>query len=193
VQSKVTWKLLLTLPKSPLILIPSQPLLQAVSAKGCHSAYSHCSHRLPVPPLTVKLASRPPGSQRAGTSVCLCIRQPPPTAMPFILFLCRTWAHAPPLSSLQLGLPSARLLSSVSFADPHSASQSRVATSVIDYLPNASGCPLMAQPLHEKDMNALGAGSLPERRLLANGKPAPQVGLQSGHCGALLLSHPRVA
>ncbi len=45
----------------------------------------------------------------------------------------------------------------------------------------------MAQPLHEKDMNALGAGSLPERRLLARGKPTPQVCLQS------LLPHPRVA
>ncbi len=54
--------------------------------------------------------------------------------MPFILFLCRTWAHAPPESTLQLGLLSARLLSFVLFADPYSASQSRVATSAIDYL-----------------------------------------------------------
>jgi len=107
--------------------------------------------------------------------------------MPFILFLCRTWAHAPPKSTLQLGLLSARLLPSVLFADPYSALQSRVATSAIDYSLNASGCPLMAQPLHEKDMNALGAGSLPERRILASGKPAPQVCLQSRHCGALLL------
>ncbi|KAL0031801.1 hypothetical protein WJX79_008164 [Trebouxia sp. C0005] len=32
----------------------------------------------------------------------------------------------------------------------------------------------MTQPLHEKDMNAQGAGSLLERRILASGKPAPQ-------------------
>lgn len=37
--------------------------------------------------------------------------------MPFILFLCRTWAHAPSESTLQLGLLAARLLSFVLFAD----------------------------------------------------------------------------
>ncbi len=41
--------------------------------------------------------------------------------MPFILFLCRTWAHAPPESTLQLGLLSARLLPFVLFADPYRA------------------------------------------------------------------------
>lgn len=83
VQSKGHLKVI-ALPKSSLSLIPSQPVLQAVSAKDCHSAYSHCRRRLPVlPPLPVKLASRPPDSERAGTSVCLCTRPPPPTADAF--------------------------------------------------------------------------------------------------------------
>ena len=114
-QSKSHLKVV-ALPKSSLSLIPSQPLLQAVPAKDCHSAYSHCSHRLPVLPLCATVAReacfKNPSVLSAQVLASACAidhhRQQP---MPFFLLLCRTWAHAPPKSTLQLGLLSARLLS----------------------------------------------------------------------------------